>query len=87
VVIVDDGLATGSTARVACRFTRAAGARRIVLAVPVGARSSLASLATDADEVVAVVVPERFYAVGQWYDDFTQTTDDEVARALQHASQ
>jgi putative phosphoribosyl transferase len=85
VVIVDDGLATGATARAAVQVARAHGARRVVLAVPVAPPDTAAALAADADEVIAVVQPTPFYAIGQFYDDFTQTPDDEVIAALDAA--
>jgi len=81
-VVVDDGIATGSTARAACQVARAHGAARIHLAVPVAPRSSLASLAEVADEVVCLELPEPFIAVGQFYRDFSQTTDEEVVALL-----
>lgn len=82
VVVVDDGLATGFTARAAIEVMRARGARRVVLAVPVAPADSVAELQETADEVVCVQVPRQFYAIGQFYDDFTQTSDEEVARLL-----
>ncbi len=81
VVVVDDGVATGSTMRAAVAALRAQRAGRIVVAVPVGARETCEQLAAEADEVVCPNMPASFHAVGQWYDDFTQTTDDEI-RAL-----
>lgn len=81
VVVVDDGLATGSTMRAAVAALRAQRAGRIVAAVPVGARETCQELAAEADEVVCPLTPAGFHAVGEWYDDFTQTTDDEI-RAL-----
>ncbi len=81
VVVVDDGLATGSTVRAAVAALRAWGAGHVVVAVPVGARETCQDLAGEADEVVCALTPAGFHAVGQWYDDFTQTTDDEI-RAL-----
>ena len=83
VVIVDDGLATGGTARVAVEVARARGARRVVVAVPVAPHETAAELAAHADEVVSLVTPAGFRGVGQWYDDFEQTTDDEVVSLLQ----
>jgi putative phosphoribosyl transferase len=81
-VVVDDGLATGSTARVAIEVARALGARRVVLAVPVAPASTVRELSDVADEVVCVATPEPFHAIGQWYRDFRPTTDDEVAELL-----
>ncbi len=81
VVVVDDGLATGSTMRAAVAALRAMRAGRIVVAVPVGARETCHDLAGEADEVVCARIPHAFHAVGQWYDDFFPTTDDEI-RAL-----
>ena len=81
VVVVDDGLATGATMRAAVTALRAQLAGRIVVAVPVGPRETCEELAGEADEVVCVRMPPSFQAVGQWYDDFSATTDDEI-RAL-----
>ncbi|MGP8060426.1 MAG: phosphoribosyltransferase family protein [Acidimicrobiales bacterium] len=86
VVVVDDGIATGSTARAACLVARAHGAKRVVLATPVAARQSIERLASHVDEFVCVEVPERAYAVGQWYRDFAQTTDEEVLADLDRAA-
>jgi putative phosphoribosyl transferase len=81
VVLVDDGLATGATMRAAVVAARRLGAGPIVVAVPVGAPSTCADLARVADEVVCARTPPHFTAVGEWYERFEQTTDDEV-RAL-----
>ncbi len=81
-VVVDDGIATGSTAHAACQVARAHGARRVVLAVPVAPPVSVARLRSVADEVVCLEAPEHLLAIGQWYDDFTQTTDEQVAALL-----
>ena len=81
VVVVDDGLATGSTMRAAVAALRAQSPVRIVVAVPVGARETCRELAAEADEVVCVSAPASFRAVGEWYEDFSQTTDDDI-RAL-----
>ncbi len=81
-VVVDDGIATGSTARVACQVARAHGAARVVLAVPVAPRVAIPALADAADQVVCLTAPEPFFAIGQWYGDFAQTTDDEVVALL-----
>jgi putative phosphoribosyl transferase len=83
VIVVDDGIATGGTARAALEVARAHGARRVVLAVPVAPRETVAEMATIADEVVALETPTPFYAVGEWYGQFSQTPDDEVVRLLQ----
>ncbi|NKQ56237.1 phosphoribosyltransferase [Amycolatopsis sp. K13G38] len=85
-IIVDDGVATGSTARAACQVARAHGAARVVLAVPVGSREAIRALRGTADEVVCLETPAWFSAIGEWYDDFAQTTDDEVIRLLSHAA-
>ena len=81
-VLVDDGIATGSTARAACQVARAQGAARVVLAVPVAPPSAGDALAGDTDELVCLEVPQRFLAIGEWYDDFSQTRDDEVVSLL-----
>jgi putative phosphoribosyl transferase len=85
-VVVDDGVATGSTARLACQVARAHGAARVVLAVPVAPRSSIAKLADVADEVVCLMSPEPFHAVGASYRDFSQTSDEEVTGLLYRAA-
>ena len=82
VVLVDDGLATGATMRAAVLAVRTAGPRRIVVAVPVGPPDTCAELATVADDVVCPLQPPDFMAVGQWYVDFSTTTDDDVLRLL-----
>ncbi|HEY0962910.1 MAG TPA: phosphoribosyltransferase [Pseudomonadales bacterium] len=82
VILVDDGLATGASMRVAVQSVRNAGAREIVVAVPVGPASTCAGLAELAIKVVCPWQPEPFQGVGQWYDDFTQTGDDEVRTLL-----
>jgi putative phosphoribosyl transferase len=85
-ILVDDGLATGSTMRAAVKAVRQRDPSRVVVAVPVGARDTCDELSAIADEVVCVGTPEPFSAVGQWYADFDQTTDDEVRRLLsEHA--
>lgn len=80
-IVVDDGLATGVTMLAAVRALRAAAVAELVVAVPVAPRQTCAMLAREADAVVCGQVPEPFVAVGAWYEDFTQTTDEE-ARAL-----
>lgn len=82
VVLVDDGLATGATARAAVRMVREAAPRRIVLAVPVGAPEAVQALREEADAVVCVLQPQGFTAVGQWYRDFGATRDEEILRLL-----
>ena len=83
VILVDDGLATGSTMEAAIAALRTMGPARIVVAAPVGARESCQRLAPLADEVICAAQPEPFDAVGLWYDDFTQTSDEEVRRILE----
>jgi predicted phosphoribosyltransferase len=85
VVIVDDGLATGGTARAAAESVRRRGASEVVLAVPVGSRQTIDALADDVDEVVCVESPRNLRAVGEWYRDFSPTTDDEVLALLRAA--
>ena len=85
-VIVDDGIATGSTARAACQVARAHGAARVVLAVPVASRLAVLGLRDVCDEMLCVDVPEPFYAVGEWYRDFSQTTDEQVVERLRLAA-
>ncbi len=82
VLIVDDGIATGSTVRAACKVARAQGARRVIVATPVAPLDTVAALRADADDVIALYTPEHFFGIGQFYDDFTQTSDDEVVRLL-----
>lgn len=86
VIVVDDGVATGSTARAACEVARAEGAARVTLAVPVAPRDWTERLAGVADELIAVVNPPDFRAVGQFYADFAPTSDAEVIEILAAAS-
>ena len=79
VVLVDDGIATGGTARAALGALRASGPRHLVFAAPVGPADVALP---DADEVVLLHAPAHFVAVGRWYEDFTQVSDDEVVRLL-----
>ena len=81
-MIVDDGIATGATARVACQVARELGAKTVVMAAPVAPADAVAVLQKVADQVVVALVPDGFMAVGQFYEDFRQTTDDEVAALL-----
>jgi predicted phosphoribosyltransferase len=83
VILVDDGLATGSTMQAAILALRQRAPKRIIVAVPVGARETCQTLAQSADEVICVATPEPFNAVGLWYDDFSQTSDEEVRRLLE----
>jgi predicted phosphoribosyltransferase len=83
VVIVDDGLATGASARAAIEVARARGADRVVLAVPVAPPETAAALRAEADDVVSVETPSTMAAIGQWYDDFSQTSDAEVVAHLE----
>jgi predicted phosphoribosyltransferase len=82
VILVDDGIATGATMRAAALALRERKAARIIIAAPVASPGIRARLGDVADEIVAVLQPEDFNGVGQWYDDFTQVTDDEVAAIL-----
>ncbi|MER8072168.1 alpha/beta family hydrolase [Streptomyces sp. NPDC094034] len=82
VVIVDDGIATGSTASAACQVARARGAAQVVLAIPVAPPGAVAELSGEADEVVCLYSPDYFGSVGQWYTDFSQTSDAEVIELL-----
>jgi predicted phosphoribosyltransferase len=85
VVVVDDGLATGATAEAALRSVGHRGAGRVVLAVPVGPPSTMARLAALADEVVCPMPRPDLRSVGEWYDDFAQTTDAEVLTLLRRS--
>lgn len=82
-ILVDDGLATGSTMRAAVTALRLEGPTRVVVAVPVAAAETCDALRALADDVICAVTPEPFHAVGLWYDDFSQTTDDEVRELLE----
>jgi len=82
VILVDDGLATGSTMRAAVAALRRLDPARVVVAVPVGAHSTCVQLGREADEAICAREPEPFYAVGMWYDDFSQTSDEEVRDLL-----
>ncbi|WP_055589137.1 phosphoribosyltransferase family protein [Streptacidiphilus griseoplanus] len=87
VVVVDDGIATGATARAACQVARARGAARVVLAVPVAPRGWTAELGDTADELVCVDTPATFFGIGQFYADFSQTADEEVTACLAGAAE
>jgi putative phosphoribosyl transferase len=85
VILVDDGLATGATMLAAIKAVRKLQPARVVVAVPVAARETCDALAREADEMICAETPEPFYAVGQWYENFSQTTDDEVRELLARA--
>jgi len=85
VVLVDDGLATGASMRAAIAALQSASPARVVIAAPVAAAESLRQLASIADEVVCPLIPNNFYAVGEWYEDFRQVTDSEVSEYLKRA--
>jgi putative phosphoribosyl transferase len=84
-IVVDDGLATGHTARAAARSLRERGAARVILAVPVAAPRSVAELGEDVDDVVCVEAPLSLWAIGLWYEDFAPTSDEEVTALLDEA--
>lgn len=86
VILVDDGLATGLTMRVAVRAIKKLRPARIVVAVPVGAMDSINLIAGQVDEVICILTPEPFHAVGLWYEDFSQTSDAEVIYLLNQAA-
>ncbi len=82
VVVVDDGVATGATLRASLGYVRRLRPEHLVCAVPVGPPGTIDLLAAEADEVICPLQPDRFRAVGEWYDDFGQTSDDEVLALL-----
>lgn len=82
VLVVDDGLATGATMKVAVQAARARGATKVTIAVPVGAPDAVAELEQLADQVVCLHAPQQLTSIGQWYRDFRQVTDDEVRELL-----
>lgn len=87
IILVDDGLATGATMRAAALALRRQGPAGIVVAVPVAAAETCEELRTEVDETVCAFTPERFQAVGDWYEDFSQTTDQEVRELLARAAE
>jgi predicted phosphoribosyltransferase len=87
VILVDDGIATGSTMKAAIEALRQLEAGRIVVATPTAALSTADGMRPDVDELVAVMTPADFDGVGQWYEEFSQTTDKEVGELLERASQ
>lgn len=82
VILIDDGLATGATMKVAVSALKKMGAKKVVVAVPVGPKSASDDIGDNADEVICLETPEPFYSVGSWYKDFSQTTDQEVQELL-----
>ena len=87
VILVDDGLATGATMRAAVAALRRRGAAKIIVAVPVGAPETCRELEELVDEIVCAIAPEFFQAVGQYYEDFSQTSDEEVRDLLKRAAE
>ncbi len=87
VILVDDGVATGSTLKAALRSLRKQGAKPLVVAVPVGPPDTVTALKKEADRVVCLFTPEPFYAIGEFYEDFDQTSDEEVTELLGRANQ
>jgi predicted phosphoribosyltransferase len=85
VILVDDGLATGSTMRAAIRALRQRGPAKIVVAVPAASPDTCAEFRGEVDEIVCALTPEPFYAVGLWYEDFSQTSDQEVSDLLERS--
>ena len=86
-ILVDDGLATGSTMRAAAAALRKQQPARIIIAAPVAAPATCSELETEADEVICAVTPEPFLAIGQWYQEFRQTSDEEVRRLLEQSAE
>ncbi|MCX4706380.1 phosphoribosyltransferase [Streptomyces sp. NBC_01373] len=82
VILVDDGLATGATARAALRYLRRRDPARLILAVPVSAPDTAAAMRSEADDIICLHQPPDFWAVGQWYDDFDQVSDEQVIETL-----
>jgi putative phosphoribosyl transferase len=87
VILIDDGLATGASMLAAVRGVRAQNPTRIIVAVPAGAPQAIELLQSQADEIVYVIAPDPFEGVGKWYEDFSQTTDEEVKFLLKEANQ
>jgi len=86
VILIDDGLATGASMRAAVTGLRAQHPARIVIAVPTAAPETCEAFESEVDEIICAITPEPFTGVGKWYEDFSQTTDDEVRRLLQEAN-
>jgi len=87
IILVDDGLATGSTMRAAVTALRQQKPARIIVAVPVAAASTCQEFRQEVDQIICATTPEPFYGVGQWYEDFSQTTDEDVRDLLDRAAQ
>jgi len=87
VILIDDGLATGATMRAAVKALRQSGAAKIVVAVPVGPPETCREIEEEADETICLSIPEFFQAVGQYYEDFSQTIDEDVRELLSQAAQ
>jgi predicted phosphoribosyltransferase len=85
VILIDDGLATGATMRTAIKSLRAHGPARIIVAVPTAPAETCTSLAKEVDEMVCSMTPSPFFAIGEWYEDFSQTSDEEVVALLEEA--
>jgi predicted phosphoribosyltransferase len=85
VILADDGLATGATMQVAVKAVRKAQPARVIVAVPVGSPDTCGEMGKEADEVICDHTPEPFHAVGLWYEDFSQTSDEEVQKLLEEA--
>lgn len=87
VILIDDGLATGSTMLVAARAVRRQEPARIIVAVPVASEQACKEIGSEVDEIVCLITPSPFYAVGMWYEEFDQTSDEEVIHLLERAYQ
>lgn len=85
VVLIDDGIATGSTMRAAIRALNFQKPARLIVAVPTAAASTVGELRPEVDDILALITPDTFHGVGEWYADFRQTSDDEVTTLLQRA--
>lgn len=85
VILVDDGIATGATTRVAIRSIKCQNPRKLILGVPVGPKETMTALEKEVDEVVCLATPEPFYAIGQFYEEFNQNTDQQVVAILEKA--
>ena len=86
MILVDDGIATGSTMRAAVAALRRLGPDRLIVAVPTASPSACDEISQEADECISVMMPDPFYAVGVWYQDFSQTTDEQVRELLDRAA-